>query len=81
MTQREILLKKISMYAFAVHELRMFLDTHPNDKATLKKIDEYEEKLKPLRTEYVKKYGPLMKSDDNTGYWNWVNDPWPWEGE
>lgn len=81
MTEREILLRKISTYAFAIHELRLFLDTHPKDEATIEKIREFEEMLKPLRIEYEKRFGPLMKNNDNTKKWTWVNDPWPWEGE
>ncbi|MGN0453448.1 MAG: spore coat protein CotJB [Ruminococcus sp.] len=81
MTSREILLRKISTYAFAIHELRLFLDTHPKDTKTLAKVEEFEEKLMPLREEYIKKYGPLTKSENPKDYWAWVNDPWPWEGE
>ncbi len=80
MSDREILLKKISTYAFAIHDLRMFLDTHPKDEITIEKIKEYEEKLKPLKEQYEKKYGLLTKKNDNSEKWTWVNDPWPWEG-
>ncbi len=79
MTGREILLKKLSSYAFAVHELKLFSDTHPNDKETLKKIKMYEEKYKELKTEYEEKYGLIKRKADNTSFWSWVNDPWPWE--
>ena len=33
MTERERLMKRISSYDFAVIELHIYLDTHPNDKA------------------------------------------------
>lgn len=79
MNSREILLKKLSSYAFAVHELKLFLDTHPNDSETLKKIQEYEPKAKELKAEYEEKYGPINRKTDNTSFWSWVNDPWPWE--
>ena len=81
MSKREILLKKISSYAFAIYELKLYLDTHPNCKKTIAKIEELEDKLKPLREEYVKEYGPLMSDDSKKDYWTWVNAPWPWEGE
>lgn len=80
MTQREILLRKISTHAFAIHEYRLFLDTHPDDAETIAKIKECEETLRPLREEYERKYGPLKKKNDNSNKWTWVNDPWPWEG-
>ena len=80
MTEREILLRKISTHAFAIHEYRLFLDTHPNCSATIAKIAECEEALRPLIKEYESKFGPLKKKNDNLKKWTWVNDPWPWEG-
>ncbi|MBR3987809.1 MAG: spore coat protein CotJB [Clostridia bacterium] len=79
MTGRDILLKKLSSYAFASHELKLFLDTHPKDKDTLKKLKEYEAKYKELKMEFEDKYGLIMRKTDDTLMWSWVNDPWPWE--
>ncbi len=80
MTGRDILLKKLSSYAFAAHELKLFLDTHPHDRETLKKLEEYEVKAKELKKEFEDKYGLIKRKTDNTSFWSWVNDPWPWEG-
>ncbi|MBQ6154073.1 MAG: spore coat protein CotJB [Ruminococcus sp.] len=81
MTPREMLLKKIGTYQFAIADMNLFLDTHPWDKASLMKRDEYQRELMPLVKEYEKEYGPLTKrvSDNNT--WAWVKDPWPWNTE
>lgn len=79
MTGRDILLKKLSSYAFASYELKLFLDTHPNDKETIKKLEEYNEKTKALTAEFEDKYGPIKRKPDNSMFWSWVNDPWPWE--
>ena len=79
MTGRDILLKKLSSYAFATHELKLFLDTHPNDKETIKKMKEYEEKTKLLMKEFEEQYGPIKRKSDDKSFWSWVNDPWPWE--
>ena len=80
MTGREILLKKLSSYAFATHELKLFLDTHPNDKETIKKLREYEAKSKELTKEFEEKYGQIKRKTNDELLWSWVNDPWPWEG-
>ena len=45
MTEREILLKKISTYQFAILDLQIFLDTHPYDQQVLSQINECKEKL------------------------------------
>lgn len=81
MTEREILIKKISTYAFAVHDLQLFLDTHQNDKKTIVKMREYKDMLKPLVTEYEEKFGPLTKNMTSSNNWGWIKGPWPWENE
>lgn len=76
------LLKMIMEVSFAMDELRLYLDTHPDDQKAL----DYYEKQRKMRDDYIKeytsKYGPLRFYDvtDKTK-WNWINDPWPWEAD
>lgn len=79
MTEQEILLRKISTYEFAMLDLQIFLDTHPHDKKTLEKVEEYKKMLAPLVEQYEKKYGPLTKRADTGNHWNWIKNPWPWD--
>lgn len=82
MTEREILLKKIGTYKFAVTDLELFLDTHPGDEQTLRKRREYQAAAAPLVAEFEEKFGPLSKaSDTDANTWAWVKDPWPWDME
>lgn len=81
LTEREILLKKISTYQFAALDLQLFLDTHKNDKKTLEKMKEYRMMAKPLIEEYEKKFGPLTKNNNTQNNWSWIKGPWPWESE
>lgn len=81
LTDREILLKKISAYQFAALDLQLFLNTHPNDKKVLEKMKEYRDKSLPYIEEYEKKYGPLTKNMTSTNNWRWIKGPWPWESE
>lgn len=81
MTERQILMKKLSTYAFAADDLHLFLDTHPNDKETAAKLSNYREKLKPLVEEYEAKFGPLVIDGKNGNRWSWIQNPWPWEIE
>lgn len=81
MTEREILTKKLSSYQFAIADMKLYLDTHPNDSETIKKIKEYSEKLKTMRKTYEEKYGPLTMSDISGNRWKWIKSPWPWETE
>lgn len=81
MTEKEILLKKISTYQFSILDLQIFLDTHPYDQQVLSQIKECKEKLLPLIEEYEEKYGPLRKEANTANKWQWVKNPWPWDNE
>ena len=70
LTEREILLKKISTYEFAALDLQIYLDTHPHDTAMIQKMNGFKEK-----------FGPLKKSMTSTNMWSWIKGPWPWENE
>ena len=81
MTEREILMKKLSSYQFAAYDMKLYLDTHPNDSETIKKMNEYKEKMNALRETYEAKYGPLTTNDTMKNKWKWIKSPWPWENE
>jgi spore coat protein JB len=80
---REKLFACIQSTGFVCDELRLFLDTHPTDKAAL----EYWDRVSKVRNEAVQEYtqlfGPIeaYRVDNRCdGKWAWVEDPWPWEG-
>ena len=76
------LLNKIQSYKFAVYDMLLFLDTHPNDKAAFKMYKELVENLKKCMGEYESKFGPLtIISAANFNSFCWDNSPWPWEKE
>lgn len=79
MTQKDILMKKLCSYKFAAHEIKLFLDTHPDDTKALKKLAEFEELSKACVEEYESKFGPIKRNSQKIQWWSWVNDPWPWE--
>lgn len=81
MTKREALLKKISTYQFAAHDLQLYLDTHPNDSDTIEKMNRFKAQVKPMVEEFEEKFGPLTKRVENGNNWNWIKAPWPWDNE
>ena len=81
MTEREILMKKLSSYQFTVYDLKLYLDTHPYDFETVKKLSEYNDEAEKLRKIYEEKYGPLKAADNSANRWKWIKAPWPWENE
>ena len=79
---REILLAWINQVSFAVNEMTLYLDTHPDDEDALAF---FREKLK-MRQEaletYARFYGPLTidtANDNMSRSFQWVQQPWPWE--
>lgn len=65
---------------FAVTELNLYLDTHPQDQEALGLYASYIKLAKEGREKYTAKYGPLDSAELvlEDGY-TWLNDPWPWE--
>ncbi len=81
MTEREILTKKLASYDFMLDDMKLYLDTHPNDSETIKKMNEYGEKQAALRETFEQKYGPLTADDNAKNKWKWIKNPWPWDNE
>ena len=77
MTRAEML-QKIREYNFAIIELALYLDTHPEDQKALCLRREYAKKLKELMDKYQKVYGPLTINYP-CNKWRWLEEPWPWE--
>ena len=75
------LLTYIDAYSFGAHDINLYLDTHPNDKAMIDLFNRYTDEKEKLIKQYEKKYGPLFVSGATTSPWSWNNDPWPWENK
>lgn len=79
MTEQEKLRRRIYATEFALWELHLFLDTHPNCCDAARKQEEYQARADDLRREYEEKYGPIGEMAANTSRWAWITDPWPWD--
>ena len=81
--EREALLNQWQQYNFATIDLKLYLDTHPNDTNTLKLYNKYNNILKEITEKYEKQYGPLTSNgvNSNSNTWTWIKSPWPWEGD
>lgn len=65
---------------FAINDLVLYLDTHPNDKKAIEMHNEYSNKVVKLTEKYQEKYGPLtVNFDSSANSWDWIDNPWPWE--
>jgi spore coat protein JB len=75
---RENMLNEIKCFQFAITELALYLDTHPEDERALCLHRKYARELKDLQDKYQKVYGPLTINFP-CNKWRWIEEPWPWE--
>lgn len=68
---------------FALNDLKLYLDTHPNDKETIELYNNVVNKRKVLFNDYQQICGPLLAEfySGSENYWKWVDQPWPWDKE
>lgn len=73
-------LNQLRALDFVIHELGLYLDTHPNDSEAFALFQNYVELEKAARESYVEQSGPLTQSDAalDSSY-TWTNGPWPWQ--
>lgn len=76
---KDKLLRRVSALGFAMYELRLFADTHPNNIDAIEMLNSYQNKYEAVKEEYEKLYGPLTLNGYNSD--EWLMDPWPWENE
>ena len=78
--QAEIL-TNIDAYGFALNDLKLYLDIHPDDINYINLYNEYIREYKNNLMEYARKYGNIKSNNINdSNKWNWVSEPWPWQG-
>ena len=70
---------ELQALGFVVHELGLYLDTHPDDAEAFALYQNYVKLLKQGKKTYVERFGPLVQTDaamDES--YTWVNGSWPW---
>ena len=76
---KEDLMLQLQSYGFAINDLALYLDTHPDDEKALRLHNQYARQYKEMYDEYERRFGPLtIFCPCKT--WRWQESPWPWEG-
>ena len=79
---REQLMNLIEVSSFALDDLVLFLDTHPNCSEAISLYEQQKRVREQAIQEYTNAYGPIDKYNVNTRQgWSWTETAWPWEGE
>lgn len=80
MTDRNMLMREIQEYSFAVIESVLYLDTNPCDEKALEYHRKYSELYRQAVAKYEQSFGPItMYSGSECEKWQWTAAPWPWE--
>lgn len=72
-------MKELMALGFAVYELGLYLDTHPDDSEAELMFQKYNKLYAEGVAEYERRYGPLQITSSCSDGFDWVNDPWPWD--
>ena len=77
---RNELLQKVMEADFAVYDLLLYLDTHPEDEKALAMYTDLVRRAADAKRTFEAAYGPLT-ADAAAGKkeWTWIRSPWPWE--
>lgn len=83
--EREKLMSKIDTISFAINDLTLYLDTHPDCQNGLPLFKELLKKRLDLLAEFASRYYPLTQisivtGDSDCNCYGWGEGPMPWEG-
>ena len=78
-TERESLLLKLMMYAFAIVDLNLYLDLHPEDTNAYALFRKYVKERCDVEEMFTEKYGPITVTETKGNSFHWIQNPWPWD--
>ena len=77
------LMDVINKTSFAVNDIQLFLDSHPDCSEALAYFHEHNEIRNAALKEYSRRFGPLTidtACEAPHNHWAWIHGKWPWEG-
>ena len=77
------LLRLVQQADFSMHDLGLYLDTHPTDGEALSQFRACAECRRAACDAYAERFGALNRDqvNESDGWAAWSNTPWPWEKE
>ena len=77
--EQEKKMYEVMKYAFAIVDLNLYLDLHPEDEDAYHLFQRYVEEEKKARKEYNEMYGPVEVTNAKYRTYEWDKNPWPWD--
>lgn len=83
--EREQMMTELSTISFAINDLTLYLDTHPNCQNGLSLFKELLQKRLNILADFADKFYPLTQismitGENDTDCYGWSEGPAPWEG-
>jgi hypothetical protein len=78
-TEKDALLLKLYETDFALHDLNLYLDLHPQDEKMYTAFKQYVNLYNNCKETYEKKYGPIDLESSIPEKYDWYKNPWPWD--
>ena len=78
---REQLLQDLYGLGLIAMDLRLFLDTNPENKQALADYRKVCAEYAQARSTFERDFGPLTAFNEQEGFspFSWINGPWPWK--
>ncbi len=77
--EQEAKLFNLMAYSFAINDLNLYLDLHPEDQNAYELFKKYVKEKNKLEEAYSEKYGPMTITETQGSKYNWIKNPWPWD--
>ena len=72
-------LYKVMELDFALVDLNLYLDMHPEDLEAYQLFQNYVKEEKIVKKEFTEQYGPILFTNSNYKNYEWIKNPWPWD--
>lgn len=84
-SRQEAMRREIDAISFALNDLTLYLDTHPDEKRAMLLFAQLKEMRRDLLSDYAKCFSPLTLDSiedvaSRDGNFSWTQTPSPWEG-
>jgi len=75
------LMRQIQEVDFALVELNLYLDTHPEDQAAIAQFNQCAQTSMTLKRQFESLFGPLYQFGNSYSPvpFAWKEAPWPWQ--
>ncbi|MFA7529623.1 MAG: spore coat protein CotJB [Bacilli bacterium] len=78
--EKSAMMQEVNKYAFAAHDILLYLDNFPNDQEAINLYNGFMEAYLRARDAYEERFGAITTESDalKTAPFSWTVGGWPW---